>query len=162
MMKRYAFVLLSAFVLVALSSALVVAAEGYSCTFSGAAEVPPNASPGTGTGVFILNDAATELSYNIQYSGLMGTESASHFHTITVGPCPTGTGGVTFGVPTGTPKVGVWAIPAASVTNLRNGCIYFNIHSNLFPGGEIRGNIVRDDAVQVNTATWGRVKVIYR
>lgn len=168
MKPGHAIAAITVLALTALTPMSVHAAEGYRCVLDGAQQSPnPVVTPAMGIGTFILNDAATQLEYHIEYSGLLGTETASHFHTITNGPCPTGFGGVTFGVGgniglQGGTKQGVWNIPAASVTQLRNGCIYFNIHTSLFPGGEIRGNIFRDDAVQVNASTWGRVKVIYR
>jgi hypothetical protein len=164
MNRCYLFAAFAAFSLLLLAASVPYAAEGYRCDMSGAQERPtPNASPATGTGVFVLNDAETQLSYHIEYSGLLGAETASHFHTITIGTCPAeGYGGVTFGVPVGNPKDGVWNLSPANVTDLRNGCVYFNVHSDVYPGGEIRGNIYRDDSVQAEESTWGRLKVIYR
>ena len=54
---------------------------------SGATEVPPNASTNTGTATFELNDAETELSYDIVVSefdlltlGLAGANDISGLH----------------------------------------------------------------------------------
>ena len=41
-------------------------------TLTGAAEVPPNGSPATDFATFALNDAFTVLSFEIEYSGLVG------------------------------------------------------------------------------------------
>jgi hypothetical protein len=136
------------------------AAMGFSATLSGAAENPDVVTPATGFAILMLNDAETEVSYHIEFSGLLAAETAAHFH----GPqCdPSLNAGVVFPLPLGSPKVGVWPIEPDEVTALKNGCIYVNIHSTLVPGGEIRGNLQRDDSVPTATTTWGRLKVTYR
>lgn len=57
------------------------------------------------------------------------------------------------------PTNAVWTIPAGDVANLKLGLLYVNIHSQTFPGGEIRGQIVASTPTQVKT--WGRVKAMY-
>jgi hypothetical protein len=55
-------------------------------TLDGSQEVPPNASPATGTGTFTLNDAATELAFNITYEDLIGGPIVgAHFHNAPAG-----------------------------------------------------------------------------
>jgi hypothetical protein len=55
-------------------------------------------------------------------------------------------GPVIFGFPNPlTSPIGplTWAIPAADVTNLQNGGLYVNLHTQTFLGGEIRGQLLR-------------------
>lgn len=128
----------------------------FECVLSGAAEVPPNASPGTGTGAFTLNAAETNLSVSVSFSGLTSAQTAGHIH----GAAPPG---VNAGVVFGFPNLGAvntnWAIPAAHVTNLKAGLLYVNIHTSNFPGGELRGQIVA--STPAKPSSWGRVKSLY-
>lgn len=137
-------------------------------TLSGANEVPPVASPGTGQASVILDTAAHTLQVNATFSGLLANTVAAHIHCCQ----PLGTNaGVATTVPSfpGFP-LGVTAgshselfdltasgtynpafvtanggtIPsaeAALVAGLLGGRSYYNIHTTLFPGGEIRGQL---------------------
>lgn len=132
------------------------AAMQFEAVINGASEVPANASPATGTGVFTLNDAETQLSINITFSGLVAPEVSAHIH----GAAPPGiNAGVRFGLPAGSPKIAVWNILAADVVSLKAGLLYVNIHSSTFPGGEIRGQILASTPAQA--ASWGRLKAFY-
>lgn len=103
-----------------------------------AQEVPPNATTGTGWGVFTIDRTAKTLSYHIAFSGV-GTETAAHIHGYT----PHGiNSGVVHNLPAGSPKVGVWNYPPAMEDAILDGLTYVNVHSAAFPGGEIRGQIV--------------------
>lgn len=157
MRSRYA-LLLAAF-LVAPMPAL--ADTGFSTILSGAAEVPPNASPGTGFASLTLNNAQTQLTYSITYSGLAGTVTASHIHQAAVGA----NGGVIFGFspPIGTTSGafgGVIAVSPAQVATLFAGLYYVNLHTSAFPGGELRGQI-NMDVTPTSKGTWGRIKSLY-
>jgi hypothetical protein len=116
-------------------------------------ENPPTGSPATGLGVFVLNDAMTQLQFGVTFAGLVAPFIAAHFH---VGP-PGVNGPIVRGMlpaestifPGGMFGffVGVWSstdaepLTPALVTALFGGNIYFNIHSTAFPGGEIRGQL---------------------
>lgn len=158
MRSRYA--LLLAALLLFPASAL--ADTGFSTTLSGAEEVPPVATPATGYATLTLNNAQTQLTYSITYSGLLGTVTASHIHQAPIGT----NGGVIFGFspPLGTTSGnfgGVIAVNAAQVANLLAGLYYINIHTTQFGGGEIRGQI-SGDATPTHRNTWGRIKSLYR
>jgi hypothetical protein len=128
----------------------------FECNINAAQEVPPNASPATGTGSFTLNGAETQLTIFVTFSGLTAPQTAAHIH----GPAAPGVNaGVQFGFPLGSPVNQVWAIPPAQVTNLKNGLLYVNVHTQNFPGGEIRGQIVA--STPAKPASWGRVKALY-
>lgn len=133
---------------------------------TGPNENPSNASPGTGNATVVYDSEAHTLDVDAIFSGLLGMTTVAHIHccvdapgnTIPATPTPTFPGfpaGVSAGVYSvildltllssfnpafvaangGTPA----AAEAALITGLNAGRAYFNIHTNLFPGGEIRG-----------------------
>lgn len=121
----------------------------FSVTYSGANEVPPNASTATGTIVGIYNDATNRIFYTITFSGLSANTTAAHFHA----PAAPGVNaavtlahvGFPAGVTSGTyTKMDV--LTAAQETNLMAGLVYSNIHTSGFPGGELRAQIILDPA----------------
>jgi hypothetical protein len=139
----------------------VVAQTHFVATIDGNQEVPPSGSPGTGLGCFTLN-ANNTLDYEVSFSGLLGTETAAHIH----GPAPMGVNaGVQFGFALGSPKIGTFGpLTAAQAIDLLNGHYYVNIHSTLFPGGEIRGQILTSGdpcTLPVEPSTWGAIKALY-
>ncbi len=128
----------------------------------GSQPVPPTVSPGTGFGCVALNPDGT-VSFNITFSGLLAPEIAAHFH----GPAPAGmNAGVQIGLPPGSPKVGTTiTLTGGQQADLIAGLWYINIHSSLFPGGEIRGQVLTSptpcETVPVEETTWGKVKALY-
>lgn len=141
---------------------LAHAGTGFSALLNGAQEVPPVNTPGTGTATLVLDNTGTQLSYTVTFSGLLGVTSASHIH---IG-APGVIGGVVFplnpplGVTSGSFS-GVIAVNASQVSTLMAGNYYINIHTNLFMGGEIRGQIGSDPTPNARS-TWGRIKQLYR
>lgn len=129
-------------------------------------EVPALSTPGSGDFVATINAAGTEMNYQLRFSNLQGKVLQSHIHfgqkavnggimiflCSNLGNGPAGTqacpadGGTISGV-----------IQAANVTGnaqgiapgelfeiiqgLRGGVTYVNVHTDLFPGGEIRGQL---------------------
>ncbi len=111
---------------------------------SGAQEVPPVATPGTGTALLTVDLNSGALSGSVTFSGLTANATAAHIHEAAAGvngpvAIPlTGGVGVTAGrftVPAGT------VLTAAQLTTLRADGFYVNIHTANNPGGEIRGQI---------------------
>jgi hypothetical protein len=113
-------------------------ANFFTATASGGQEVPPNNSPATGTGTFCLDPVTNQITFNFTYSGLTSTEVGAHLHR----GAPGTTGPVIVPLPTGTVKSGTAPFPAADIENLRAGNVYINVHSEQFPGGEIRGQLI--------------------
>lgn len=140
----------------------------YITYLNGASEFPTNNSSGTGFGHVTYDSIAHTLLVHIDFTGLSGLTTASHLHCCTASP-DTDTAGVATQTPTfigfplgvtsgtyentfdltfatswnaafitangGTPA----GAEAAFAEGLNNGRVYLNIHTNEFPGGEIRG-----------------------
>lgn len=159
-MRFSARMILAAFVVALLAG--TATAQNYAATLEGLQEVPPNASPASGTATLSL-DAAKMLTVHVDFSGLIGSLTASHIHS----PAPAGVNaGVRFSLippqPPASPiDIVVGPLNAADEANLNNGLMYINIHSSVFPGGEIRGQIFRDQ-VGVESNTWGGVKSLFQ
>ncbi len=124
---------------------------------NGSQEVPPNSSEASGNGVFVLNDAQTELSFSIEYTGLEAPETGAHFHNAAPGQ----NGPAVFTLPPGSPKNGVWEIPSEMVEELLAGRIYVNIHTELYPGGEIRGDLHMEDPTPTRDSSWGQLRKMF-
>jgi hypothetical protein len=112
---------------------------------SGINEVPPNGSPASGVCMVTLNAAQTQITVDLNWSGLTAPATASHIH----GPGGAGTNAsVLFpfsGVPAATSGAipeQMFAITAQQVTWLFEGYLYANVHTSTFPGGEIRGQLL--------------------
>ncbi|HLZ65232.1 MAG TPA: CHRD domain-containing protein [Aliidongia sp.] len=117
----------------------------YRVSLNGPSEVPPTTSKGTGTGIVKYDDETKALSWNIKFSGLTGDATAAHFH----GPAKPGVAANVM-VPAA-PKGGVLISPivgSSTLTDdqakaLTDGMLYFNIHTQANPAGEIRGQVVK-------------------
>lgn len=106
---------------------------------SAAEEVPPTPSTATGTGTLVIDPATRAASGGIALSGI--TAIAAHIHLGAAGSngpviVPlTAAGAGVFNVPPGT------VLTAAQLLAYKQGNLYYNAHSALFPNGEIRGQI---------------------
>ena len=167
-MKKFnAFLALAgAFLCVPLAQALPIM---FVANLSGPAEAPPNASPGTGTATVVIDTDANTLVIDAVWAGLLGVTTVAHIHCCTAAPgagtagvavTPSTLPGFPAGVQAGTYHIALDLTDPATytgafVTNFGGGTIqgaedalfagmqaggaYFNIHSNLFQAGEIRG-----------------------
>jgi hypothetical protein len=141
----------------------------FSAHLSGAAEDPPNASPGVGFALVTIDVTAHTLSVEAWFADLEGTTTAAHVHCCTAVPLAGNIGvatqvpsfgGFPIGVSAGSygPTVFDLTMPSsfspgflmasggdvalaelALFNGMAEGRSYFNIHSSAFPGGEIRG-----------------------
>ena len=151
--------LTAAVVLAALAGA--AQAQSYSAMLDGLQEVPANASPGYGTATLTL-DAAKMLTIHVEFFALTGSVSASHIHCC----APAGVNaGVKYSLippqPASSPiDIVVGPVAPADEVSLNSGLMYVNVHTSTFPGGEIRGQILRDQ-VGVEDRTWGMVKQLF-
>lgn len=140
----------------------------YTAVLDGPSEAPPNASSGIGSATVTIDLGLSTMRVQESFNGLLANVTASHIHCCTAIP-ETGTAGVATVTPTfmGFPA-GVTAgtydhtfdMTAASsytpafvtanggnisgafntlVAGLAAGTAYSNIHTDVYPGGEIRG-----------------------
>jgi|HigsolmetaAR202D_1030399.scaffolds.fasta_scaffold57735_1 CHRD domain. len=134
-------------------------------------EVPSILTPASGTFKLQINESDTELTYELTFDGLEADSLFAHIHvgqrrtnggiaTFLCGggtkpdPCPLRGGTVTgtivaadIGGPTGQ---GVEANDLADLIRaIRRGAAYANVHSEKYPSGEIRGQIVPDSSVDL-------------
>ncbi|HJS54759.1 MAG TPA: CHRD domain-containing protein [Chitinophagaceae bacterium] len=151
----------------------------YWASLSGPAEAPPNNSPGTGKTLVTIDAVANTMRVQATFSGLLASVTVSHIHAPTA-VAGTGTAGVATTLPTfpGFPSgvtVGTYdqtfnmllsssynpayvtnngGTPATAFAALRAaigaGRAYLNIHSSMFPGGEIRGFLTACPTVNVS------------
>jgi Cu/Zn superoxide dismutase len=105
---------------------------------SGAQEVPPNESTATGSATVTLNPFTNQVFLHMEFEGLSSAQTAAHFHLAAAGV----NGPVIIPLPTGSPVDGTFTVTDAQETALLAGGIYLNVHTTMFPGGEIRGQIL--------------------
>jgi len=176
------------FVMVASASAAVL---HYTASFSGAAESPPNASPGFGNAEITIDTGLNTMRVQAFFTNLLGNTTACHIHAPTA-VALTGTAGVAtmtpaftgfpLGVTTGsedhtfdltlvasfngpfvTANGGTAAgAEAALLAAIAAGKAYFNVHSSSVGSGEVRGFLQAFDPTPTAKTTWGRVKSLYR
>ena len=115
--------------------------KNYAFELCSAQEVPANSSIGYGAGSVSVDQENLSLRYKLAVDGLTGPAVASHIHTGAVGV----SGSVLYGLQIPDPAIsGAFPITGNDATLLANGGAYFNVHTSINPGGEIRGQIVRD------------------
>jgi hypothetical protein len=132
----------------------------------GPSENPANASPGTGFSTVEFDPVAHLFSISVTFSDLVGTTTASHIHCCVAPPGNAGVATITptfpgfplgvssgtysmtfdttltssFNAPFVTANGGTAAGAELALFNgLLAGEAYLNLHSTLFPAGEIRG-----------------------
>ncbi len=112
----------------------------FKAVLTGDNQVPSVNTSAMGMGTFVLNAKANTLTYNINYTDLSSNETMAHFH----GPAMSGySAPPVFTLPMGDMKAGVWHYDPKMEKSILNGKIYVNVHSEMFPNGEIRGQLMR-------------------
>jgi len=105
-------------------------------TLNGMQEVPPNSSTATGTATLVLSPDETTATLALNFNGLSSAQSDAHIH----GPAAPGvTAPPIFPLPLGQISDHHINLTASQVLDLKNGLHYINVHSSMFPSGEIRG-----------------------
>ena len=105
---------------------------------TGAQEVPPVATGGTGTADTTFDKSTNVLTWTVTYSGLSGPVTAGHLH----GPAMPGANAgvvVPFTGDLSSPIRGKATLTAAQAADLTAGRWYVNLHTAKHPVGEIRG-----------------------
>ncbi|MEA2173695.1 MAG: hypothetical protein QOD00_1287 [Blastocatellia bacterium] len=105
----------------------------YVATLTGAQVVPPTNSNATGTATLLLSPDGRSARISLNFSGLSSGETAAHIH----GPADVGQN-----------SNQVYALPFGQFSDYQINfpgptpnpeLLYIDLHSNAFPGGEIRG-----------------------
>lgn len=107
---------------------------------TGAQEVPPVTTTGSGTVTSTFNKETNVLTWNVVYSGLSGPVTAGHIH----GPAMAGANAgvlIPFTGSVASPFEGKATLTAAQVADLMAGRLYVNLHTAKNPGGEIRAQM---------------------
>lgn len=109
-------------------------------------QTPKVDSNALGNALLTLTRSTEMLCYSISFTELVGIETVAHFH----GPASAGQNAdILFNIspdpsPTGSPKTGcVGPLDPEQVFELKRGLFYINVHSDLFPSGEVRGQVLR-------------------
>ncbi|MEK6304433.1 MAG: CHRD domain-containing protein [Acidobacteriota bacterium] len=146
--------------------------EKFTATLIGYEEVPALSTTGFGTFSLTIDPSDTFFDYQVSYSSFVGNVTQSHIHiaqkgvnggimvffctNLGNGPpgtqlCPGPTSGSVSGritaanVGAGAAAQGIAAGEFAEVlAAIRAGTVYANVHSTVFPGGEIRGQLLPD------------------
>jgi hypothetical protein len=101
-------------------------------------QTPPVVSPATGFGTVVLNDAQNRITVNLSFSGLLAEQTEAHIH----GPAAPGSNApIIIPLPLGQITNLDLPISSAHAGFLNADLTYFNVHTALFPAGEIRGQI---------------------
>jgi hypothetical protein len=106
-------------------------------TLSGAEEVPPAKTEGSGSGSFRVAEDRT-ITGSVTTKGVAGT--AAHIHQGAKGKngpviVPLTKNGDTYSVPEGR------KLTESQVKALKDGNLYVNVHSNKYKGGEVRAQL---------------------
>ena len=163
----------------------------YWTNLNGANEAPPNASPGVGAAQVDIDVVAHTMRVQASFAGLLGNTTACHIHAPTA-VAGTGTAGVatmtpsftgfplgvtagamdqtfdltlaaSFNAPFVTANGGTAAgAEAALALFMSQGRAYFNVHTSVVGGGEIRGFLTLLDPTSTTISSWGKIKNLYR
>ena len=115
----------------------------YMMQLTGGQEVPSNASAATGTVTVTLNRTTGAVAVNGSFSGLSSNATAAHIH----GPAAVGSNAavlipLTVQLMTSGTVIGTATMTSGQMNDMVGGMTYVNIHSEDFPDGEIRAQIV--------------------
>lgn len=108
-----------------------------------ASEVPAKDSQGKGEVTATLDTETKVFQYHVNFSDLTGPATAAHFH----GPAGVGVNAkptVPLKSPVESPLSGEATLRDEQIKELLEGQWYFNVHTAKNPGGEIRGQLVRE------------------
>lgn len=100
---------------------------------------PAVVTDAAGNGFTAFDPGTDTLGYYFIFANLTSAETAAHIHDFAP---PGENAGVLHDLGTGSPKKGQWNYGADDADNVLAGLTYINVHSENFPAGEIRGQII--------------------
>jgi hypothetical protein len=120
---------------------------------TGAQVAPPTNSNGQGYGNLTLSHDEKKAFVDLSFGALSGFQTQAHIHSSTG---PGANGPVQFTLPGDVVRNFLITMTPAQVQLLKAGQLYFDVHSNLFTGGEIRGQLLPPPppAVQFSAASY--------
>ena len=128
----------------ALPAAALAAPEHFTVPLSGAQQVPPVQTKGSGTADLTYNPATREVTWTIHYKDLSSPVTMAHFHE--------GAAGKNGPVHVWLSKKGASSVPdpitghatlsEADAKQMMDGNLYVNVHTKNHPAGAIRGQLV--------------------
>jgi hypothetical protein len=141
-----------------LSSALLLAVVpcataqkiAFGAVLDGGQMVPPVATSARATASLVMDLAANTLTYDLTHTGLGATELSAQVHGYAA---PGANAPALTALPLGFKKGGVWNYPPADEAQILASLAYLQISTTTFPGGEIRGQILRDASPMTMSAS---------
>ena len=152
--KRILYIFLLVALLLAIPTTALATKQSWKARLTGGAEVPAVQTAAVGNGTFIFNGGG--VYFFVRVTGLENPVTASHIHgpaaegvngAVVVNLCTAGT--CTFDASTGTftAEGTILGHHLVNMTapnffaNLDAGLLYVNVHTTVFLGGEVRGQI---------------------
>src|SRR5580692_6396253 len=115
----------------------------FTVPLTGAQQVPPVDTPGSGSADLTYDPGTKVVTWNITFSGLSSDATMAHFH----GPAAAGANaGVAVwlsqkGAAVTSPITGQATLTPAQAQEFTSGQLYINVHTKTNPNGEIRGQV---------------------
>jgi hypothetical protein len=140
--SRRAAILMASLVCAAWAGTASAAPVSFTVELTGAQQVPPVQTSGTGTANLTYDPSTQKVTWSITYSGLSSSATMAHFHDGAAGK----NGPVVIwlskrGAPAASPITGEATLTAAQAQQFLAGDWYINVHSQDHPAGEIRGQV---------------------
>lgn len=112
----------------------------YTTTLSGAKETAPNTSTATGTATLVFNTTTKMFTVTVLHT--IAAPTMGHIHKGAAGT----NGPVVYPFTTLASPISYTsaALTMEQEADLNAGLLYVNLHTAAFPGGEIRGNLVKN------------------
>ncbi len=139
-LRKIQFVFFASLVIIAASCKKSSSDVVFKATLKGESETPPNSSTATGDATLTYNKDTKIFSIVVHFSGL--TATASHIHKGPVGVA----GNVIFPFtpPITSPINYTSPVLTTSQDSALNANLYYvNVHSAVYPAGEIRGQLIK-------------------
>jgi len=115
----------------------------FTVPLTGAQQVPPVDTPGSGSADLTYDPGTKVVTWNITFSGLSSDATMAHFH----GPAASGKNGPVKvwlsekGAAVTSPLKGQATLSSADAQEFVSGQMYINVHTKDHPAGEIRGQV---------------------